>query len=140
MQHYADNIIMKLGESNIDDLNAAKYFELYHGAMDTAKALKYKADATTCRNKLKYEHMRIQAPLRSRRFWHKKQYVNQMCSDGLIWDLHSMLNGRVISVQNWEKRITSNRGMISHFSSTLFFTIPGSCEKAELPRLVGRTA
>lgn len=85
MQHYADNIIMKLGESNIDDLNAAKiFFELYRGAMDTAKALKYKADATTCRNKLKYEHTRIQAPLPGAGgFWHKKQYVNQMWLDGL---------------------------------------------------------
>lgn len=88
IQHYADNITMHLGESNIDDLNAAKiFFELYRGALakgETAKAEKYKADVTTCRNKLKTDHTRIKAPLPGAGgFWHKKQYVNQMWLDGL---------------------------------------------------------
>lgn len=88
IQYYADNITMKLGDSNIDDLNAAKiFFELYRGALDKgeqAKAEKYKTDATICRNKLKYEHTRIKAPLPGAGgFWHKSQYVNQMWLDGL---------------------------------------------------------
>lgn len=88
IQNYADNISMVLGPSNIDDLNAAKiFFELYRGALDKgqqAKAWKYKTDATTCRNKLKYEHIRIKAPLPGAGgFWHKSQYVNQMWLDGL---------------------------------------------------------
>lgn len=88
IQNYADNISMVLGPSNIDDLNAAKiFFELYRGALDKgqqAKAWKYKTDATTCRNKLKYEHTRIKAPLPGAGgFWHKSQYVNQMWLDGL---------------------------------------------------------
>lgn len=88
IQNYADNITMKLGDSNIDDLNAAKiFFELYRGALDKgqkAKAQKYKADATFCRNKLKYDHTRIQSPLPGAGgFWHKSRYVNQMWLDGL---------------------------------------------------------
>ena len=88
IQNYADNITMVLGPNNIDDLNAAKiFFELYRGALDKgqqAKAWKYKTDATTCRNKLKYEHTRIKAPLPGAGgFWHKSQYVNQMWLDGL---------------------------------------------------------
>ena len=79
---------MILGESNIDDLNAAKiFFELYRGAISkgqTEKAEKYKTDATYCRNKLKYEHTRIQSPLPGAGgFWHKKQYVSQVWRDGL---------------------------------------------------------
>ena len=88
IQNYADNTAMVLGQSNIDDLNAAKiFFELYRGAIDkgeTSKAQKYKADATICRNKLKYDHTRIKVPLPGAGgFWHKSQYVNQMWLDGL---------------------------------------------------------
>lgn len=54
---------MHLGESNIDDLNAAKiFFELYRGALargEVEKAAIYREKATICRNKLKFEHARI---------------------------------------------------------------------------------
>ncbi len=88
VQDFADNLPMKLGESNIDDLNAGKiFFELYRGALERGeieKAQKYKDDATICRNKLKYNHTRISSDLPgSGGFWHKKQYVNQMWLDGL---------------------------------------------------------
>lgn len=88
IQDYADNVKMHLGESNIDDLNAAKiFFELYRGASakgETAKAERYKKDVTYTRDLLKYSHNRIKAPLPGAGgFWHKKQYVNQMWLDGL---------------------------------------------------------
>lgn len=88
IQDYADNVEMHLGPSNIDDLNAAKiYFELYRGAKakgQVDKALKYKTNATICRNKLKSDHNRIGAHLPGTGgFWHKLQYVNQMWLDGL---------------------------------------------------------
>lgn len=88
VEDYADHVHMKLGPSNIDDLNAAKiYFELYRGAKSKGmkeKAVQYKANASICRNKLKIEHTRIAAPLPGAGgFWHKKQYVNQMWLDGL---------------------------------------------------------
>lgn len=88
IQDYADNVEMHLGESNIDDLNAAKiFFELYRGALAKGqldKAAGYKEKATICRNKLKYEHTRIAQGLPGKGgFWHKKQYVNQMWLDGL---------------------------------------------------------
>ncbi len=88
VEDYADNIKMRFGESNIDDLNAGKiYFELYRGAKakdQNKKAETYKKNATICRNKLKYEHIRIADPLPGAGgFWHKKHYVNQMWLDGL---------------------------------------------------------
>ena len=88
VEDYADHIHMRLGESNIDDLNAGKiYFELYRGAKARGqddKAETYKKNVTICRNKLKYEHTRIAAPLPGAGgFWHKKKYVNQMWLDGL---------------------------------------------------------
>ncbi|MGC3979258.1 MAG: glycoside hydrolase family 88 protein [Paludibacteraceae bacterium] len=88
VQDFADHQTMTLGESNIDDLNAGKiFFELYRGAMkrgETAKAEFYKTNATTCRNKLKYNHQRIGSALPgSGGFWHKKAYTNQMWLDGL---------------------------------------------------------
>ena len=88
IQDYADNVEMHLGESNIDDLNAAKiFFELYRGALakgQIEKAAMYREKATICRNKLKYEHTRIGGELPGKGgFWHKKQYVNQMWLDGL---------------------------------------------------------
>lgn len=91
IQDYADNTRMHLGESNIDDLNAAKiFFELYRGANtkgQISKAEKYKNDVTHCRNLLKYDHQRIgQANPTlpgTGGFWHKKQYVEQMWLDGL---------------------------------------------------------
>ncbi len=88
IEDFADNVSMKLGESNLDDLNAGKiFFELYRGAMEkgqTSKAETYKTKATTCRNTLKYNHQRIGANLPGTGgFWHKKQYTNQMWLDGL---------------------------------------------------------
>lgn len=88
VEDYADHTHMKLGESNIDDLNAGKiYFELYRAAKARElndKAETYKENVTICRNKLKYEHKRIATPLPGAGgFWHKKQYVNQMWLDGL---------------------------------------------------------
>jgi len=88
VEDYGDHIHMKLGESNIDDLNAGKiYFELYRAAKangQNEKAETYKEKVTICRNKLKYEHKRIAEPLPGAGgFWHKKQYVNQMWLDGL---------------------------------------------------------
>lgn len=88
IQDFADNTTMTLGLSNIDDLNAGKiFFELYRVALkkgQTAKAATYKANATTCRNKLKTEHTRIGGNLPGKGgFWHKYQYTNQMWLDGL---------------------------------------------------------
>jgi len=88
IEDYADNVEMRLGESNIDDLNAGKiFFELYRGAKASGQNMKaetYKQNATICRNKLKYEQIRIADPLPGAGgFWHKKQYVNQMWLDGL---------------------------------------------------------
>ncbi|HLW07466.1 MAG TPA: glycoside hydrolase family 88 protein [Marinilabiliaceae bacterium] len=88
IQDYADHVTMNLGQSNIDDLNAGKiFFELYRGALEkgeTSKAAIYKANATICRDRLKYNHTRIGADLPGTGgFWHKSQYVNQMWLDGL---------------------------------------------------------
>ncbi|RKD89848.1 glycoside hydrolase family 88/105 protein [Mangrovibacterium diazotrophicum] len=88
VEDYADHIEMRLGESNIDDLNAGKiYFELYRAAKargEDCKAATYKENVTICRNKLKYDHRRIESPLPGAGgFWHKKQYTNQMWLDGL---------------------------------------------------------
>lgn len=88
IQEYADRVKMHLGESNIDDLNAAKvYFEMYRGAMakgQIEKAELYKKNVTYCRDLLKTQHRRIQAPLPGAGgFWHKLHYVNQMWLDGL---------------------------------------------------------
>lgn len=88
IQDFADNTTMTLGASNIDDLNAGKiFFELYRIALQrgkTTKAATYKTNATTCRNKLKYEHTRIGGTLPGKGgFWHKMQYTNQMWLDGL---------------------------------------------------------
>ncbi|WP_346862176.1 glycoside hydrolase family 88 protein [uncultured Draconibacterium sp.] len=88
VEDYADNIKMRFGESDIDDLNAGKiFFELYRGAKakgQNEKAETYKKNATICRNKLVNEQIRIAAPLPGAGgFWHKKKYVNQMWLDGL---------------------------------------------------------
>ena len=88
VEDYADHIHMRFGESNIDDLNAGKiFFELYRGAKTKGqndKAEVYKNNVTICRNKLKNEQIRIEAPLPGAGgFWHKRQYVNQMWLDGL---------------------------------------------------------
>jgi len=88
IQEYADRVEMHLGESNIDDLNAAKiFFELYRGSLADGrpdKAETYKSKLTQVRNLLKFNHRRIEAPLPGAGgFWHKLQYVNQMWLDGL---------------------------------------------------------
>lgn len=88
VEDYADNIKMRFGESDIDDLNAGKiFFELYRGATakgQNDKAETYKKNATICKNKLVNEQIRIATPLPGAGgFWHKKKYVNQMWLDGL---------------------------------------------------------
>ena len=88
IQDYADHVSMKLGQNNIDDLNAGKiFFELYRGALEKGeinKAATYKTNATICRDRLKANHIRIGADLPGTGgFWHKNQYVNKMWLDGL---------------------------------------------------------
>ncbi len=78
-----------LGESNIDDLAAARiYFDLFKEEMrsgDTVRAMRYKNAATMVRNKLKYHHERIPEGLPGAGgFWHKIRYPNQMWLDGLF--------------------------------------------------------
>ncbi len=120
IENFADNVSMKLGESNLDDLNAGKiFFELYRGAMEkgqTSKAETYKTKATTCRNTLKYNHQRIGANLPGTGgFWHKKQYTNQMWLDGLYMGpaLYAEWQGNFgQELGDWEKQIIQNRGTI----------------------------
>lgn len=77
-----------VGESNIDDLAAGKiFFTLYETEMkkgNQADAERYKKCATFLRDKLKYHHQRIEAPLPGAGgFFHKAIYPNQMWLDGL---------------------------------------------------------
>lgn len=90
---YADHCLndrdtVRVGESNIDDLAAGKIlFTLYETEMqkgNRADAERYKACATFLRDKLKYQHKRIQAPTPGAGgFFHKAVYPNQMWLDGL---------------------------------------------------------
>jgi unsaturated rhamnogalacturonyl hydrolase len=90
---YADHALqgrdtVKTGESNIDDLAAGKiFFVLYEQEMkkgNAADAQRYKNCATFLRNKLKYDHQRIDASRPGAGgFFHKAQYPNQMWLDGL---------------------------------------------------------
>jgi len=77
-----------VGESNIDDLAAGKiFFALYEEEMrkgNTADATRYKNCATYLRDKLKYNHSRIDSSKPGAGgFYHKAQYPNQMWLDGL---------------------------------------------------------
>jgi len=93
VKQYADYCLrgqdtIKVGESNIDDLAAGKIFfalyetELKKGNDEDAK--RYKDCATFLRNKLKYNHKRIDASKPGAGgFFHKDQYPNQMWLDGL---------------------------------------------------------
>lgn len=93
VKSYADHSLqggdtISVGESNIDDLAAGKiFFTLYAEEMrkgNAADANRYKHCATYLRNKLKYNHKRIQAPKPGAGgFFHKAQYPNQMWLDGL---------------------------------------------------------
>ncbi|GAB6011374.1 glycoside hydrolase family 88/105 protein [Viscerimonas tarda] len=90
---YADHAlqgkdVVTVGDSNIDDLAAGKiFFTLYETEMkkgNTADALRYKNCVTFLRNKLKYDHKRIDASKPGAGgFFHKAQYPNQMWLDGL---------------------------------------------------------
>jgi len=90
---YADHSLqgqdtVKVGESNIDDLAAGKiFFALYENELkkgNNADAERYKNCATFLRNKLKYQHKRIDASKPGAGgFFHKAQYPNQMWLDGL---------------------------------------------------------
>ncbi|WP_256010497.1 glycoside hydrolase family 88/105 protein [Desertivirga xinjiangensis] len=77
-----------VNKSNIDDLAAGKIlFTLYREELkrgNTADAKRYKNCATFLRNKLKYDHSRIDASKPGAGgFYHKAQYPNQMWLDGL---------------------------------------------------------
>lgn len=77
-----------LRPDNIDDLPAGRiYFVLYEEEMkkgNTKDAERYKTAATIIRNKLKYDHARIEEGLPGAGgFYHKASYPNQMWLDGL---------------------------------------------------------
>ncbi|MDU1904103.1 MAG: glycoside hydrolase family 88 protein [Dysgonomonas sp.] len=79
---------VKVGESNVDDIAAGKiFFTLYAEEMkkgNTEDAKRYKDCATFLRNKLKYDHSRIDSSKPGAGgFYHKAQYPNQMWLDGL---------------------------------------------------------
>jgi len=90
---YADHCLqgqdtVHVKESNLDDLAAGKILltlyqtELKRG--NTADAERYKNCVTFLRNKLKYDHSRIDASKPGAGgFYHKAQYPNQMWLDGL---------------------------------------------------------
>ena len=118
---YADYCLMGLdtisvGKSNIDDLAAGKiFFTLYQTELkkgNTADAARYKNCATFLRNKLKYNHSRIDVSLNgSGGFFHKAQYPNQMWLDGLYmgpafyaqWqDNFGKENGEKDNLQSWD--------------------------------------
>lgn len=90
---YADHVLqgqdtVRVGQSNIDDLAAGKiFFTLYKTELkkgNTADANRYKNCVTFLRNKLKYNHSRIDASKPGAGgFYHKAQYPNQMWLDGL---------------------------------------------------------
>lgn len=93
VKKYADHCLqggdtIEVGESNIDDLAAGKiFFALYKKELqegNTIDAQRYKNCAFFLRNKLAYQHSRIQAPLPGAGgFFHKAIYPNQMWLDGL---------------------------------------------------------
>ncbi|MFD2164119.1 glycoside hydrolase family 105 protein [Paradesertivirga mongoliensis] len=79
---------VSVGKSNIDDLAAGKiFFTLYNTELkkgNTADARRYKNCADFLRNKLKYNHSRIdRSKPGAGGFFHKAQYPNQMWLDGL---------------------------------------------------------
>lgn len=93
VKQYADHCLqggdtVHVKESNIDDLAAGKmFFILFKTEFEkgnTADAERYRKCATFLRNKLKYNHSRIQAPKPGAGgFFHKSQYPDQMWLDGL---------------------------------------------------------
>lgn len=90
---YTDHVLqgqdtVRVGQSNIDDLAAGKiFFTLYRTELkkgNTADANRYRNCATFLRNKLKYNHSRIDASKPGAGgFYHKAQYPSQMWLDGL---------------------------------------------------------
>lgn len=90
---YADHCLqgketVEVGESNIDDLAAGKMFFILHEYElkkgNVADAERYKNCVTFLRNKLKYDHKRIDATKPGTGgFFHKAQYPDQMWLDGL---------------------------------------------------------
>lgn len=93
VKEFADHCLqggdtVKVGESNVDDIAAGKiFFILYDEELkkgNIADAERYKNCATFLRNKLKYNHSRIESPKPGAGgFFHKAQYPNQMWLDGL---------------------------------------------------------
>jgi len=79
---------IEVGESNIDDIAAGKIFFILHEEElkkgNAEDAERYKNCATFLRNKLKYDHSRIdENKPGAGGFFHKAQYPNQMWLDGL---------------------------------------------------------
>ena len=93
VKQYADHNILegdsvRVGYSNIDDLAAGKiFFTLYRVEIEKgndADALKYKNCADFLRNKLKYNHIRVDdSKPAAGRFIHKAIYPGQLWLDGL---------------------------------------------------------
>ena len=88
IEDYADNTSIRIGESNIDDINAGKiFFELHREVLkrnQIKKAESYKQKAKFCFDQIINKQIRIKSPLPGADgFWHKKKYVNQMWLDGL---------------------------------------------------------
>ena len=93
VKQYADHCLqgtdtVKVGESNIDDLAAGKIFSVLYWEEikkgNVSDATRYKNCASYLRNKLKYNHTRIDANKPGGGgFFHKAQYPNQMWLDGL---------------------------------------------------------
>jgi len=93
VKEFADHCLqgtdtVHVGESNVDDIAAGKiFFTLYKEETrksNTADAERYKNCATFLRNKLKYDHSRIESlKPGAGGFFHKAQYPNQMWLDGL---------------------------------------------------------
>jgi len=90
---YADHNMLegdsvRVNPHNIDDLAAGKIlFTLYAAEMErgnTADAMRYKRCADFLRNKLKYQHRRVDDSLPGAGRWiHKVQYPGQLWLDGL---------------------------------------------------------
>jgi len=93
VKQFADHNILegdsvRVGYSNVDDLAAGKiFFTLYRVEKEkgnSADALRYKNCADFLRNKLKYNHIRVDASKPGAgRFIHKAIYPGQLWLDGL---------------------------------------------------------
>lgn len=118
---YADHCLkgqdtVHVKESNIDDLAAGKILFALHKAElkkgNTADAERYKKVATFLKNKLKFQHSRIDASKPGAGgFFHKGIYPNQMWLDGLYmgpalyagWqDAYGQEEGEEVNRKSWD--------------------------------------